>query len=67
MIQHFSQHKGLKGRGEGVLCAGAGRGSVHHRRSHGRAPGNRDTCGNEQYFNVLAARIPGGHPAPDIG
>ncbi len=29
--------------------------------------GNRDTWGNEPYFNVLAARIPAGYPAPDIG
>ena len=29
--------------------------------------GNRDTWGNEPYFNVLAARIPAGHPAPDTG
>ena len=29
--------------------------------------GNRDTWGNELYFNVLAVRIPAGYPAPDIG
>lgn len=29
--------------------------------------GNRDTWGNEPYFNVLAARIPVGYPAPDVG
>ncbi len=29
--------------------------------------GNRDTWGNEPYFNVLAARIPAGHPASDVG
>jgi AAA domain len=29
--------------------------------------GNRDTWGNEPYFNALAARIPAGYPAPDIG
>jgi len=29
--------------------------------------GNRDTWGNEPYFNVLADRIPAGYPAPDVG
>jgi len=29
--------------------------------------GNRDTWGNEPYFNVLAACIPAGYPARDIG
>jgi AAA domain len=29
--------------------------------------GNRGTWGNDPYFNVLAARIPTGYPAPDIG
>lgn len=29
--------------------------------------GNRDTWGYEPYFNVLAACIPAGYPAPDIG
>jgi hypothetical protein len=29
--------------------------------------GNRGTWGNDPYFNVLAARIPAGYPAPDIG
>ena len=29
--------------------------------------GNRDTWGNEPYFNVLAARIPAGYPASDVG
>lgn len=28
--------------------------------------GNRDTWGNVPYFDVLAARIPAGQPAPDI-
>ena len=28
--------------------------------------GNRDTWGNEPYFNVLAARIPAGYPASDV-
>jgi hypothetical protein len=28
--------------------------------------GNRGTWGNDPYFNVLAARIPAGHPALDI-
>jgi AAA domain len=29
--------------------------------------GNRGTWGNDPHFNVLAARIPAGYPAPDIG
>lgn len=29
--------------------------------------GNRDTWGNEPYFNVLAACIPAGYPASDVG
>jgi len=29
--------------------------------------GNRDTWGNEPYFNVLAACIPAGYPAFDVG
>ncbi len=29
--------------------------------------GNRGTWGNDPYFNVLAARMPAGYPAPDIG
>jgi len=29
--------------------------------------GNRDTWGNEPYFDVLAARIPAGYPASDVG
>jgi len=29
--------------------------------------GNRDTWGNEPYFKVLAARIPAGYPASDVG
>lgn len=29
--------------------------------------GNRDTWGNEPYFNVLAACVPAGYPASDIG
>ena len=29
--------------------------------------GNRDTWGNKPYFNVLAARIPAGYPASDVG
>ena len=29
--------------------------------------GNHETLGQRRYFNVLAARIPAGYPASDVG